>query len=87
MEAFHSALSFASTPQLRDLMVTRAEYQEAGNSACRRKFKDWKSDDKGKEKEKGAPSVGKGKARQRDDDEGTKKGGRAKTRVSSMRRR
>jgi actin-related protein 6 len=69
------------------MMVTRAEYLESGSNACRRKFKDWKVEEKAKDK--GSVSTAKGKGRQRDMEEGVKKGGRTRTRVgsTSMRRR
>ena len=48
VEAFNSAIAFANTPEFFDRVVTRAEYLESGSNASRRKFADWKVDEKGK---------------------------------------
>ncbi|KAI0667701.1 actin-like protein Arp6 [Trametes maxima] len=42
LEAYNSAIAFAMRPEFSQCVVTREEYQEMGNSACRRKFRDWK---------------------------------------------
>jgi actin-related protein 6 len=80
-EAYLSALSFANTADFLNVAVSRAEYQESGSNACRKKFKDWKDDEKSKEK--GTTSLAKGKGKQKDTEEGAKKGGRMRNRVSS----
>jgi actin-related protein 6 len=88
-EAYLSALSFANTADFLNVTVSRAEYQESGSNACRKKFKDWKDDEKSKEKEKGTTSLAKGKGKQKDNEESAKKGGRMRNRTvsSTIRRR
>ncbi|KII90669.1 hypothetical protein PLICRDRAFT_174052 [Plicaturopsis crispa FD-325 SS-3] len=54
-EVYRSAANFARQPEYWDSTVTRAEYLEAGSNACRRKFKDWKPDEREKEKLQHAP--------------------------------
>jgi len=47
-EAYHSAMSLATTSALTNLAVTRSEYLEGGSSYCRRKFgTDYESDERG----------------------------------------
>lgn len=40
--AYHGGVALASAPAFDQLVITRAEYQESGSNACRRKFRDWK---------------------------------------------
>lgn len=61
-EAYHSALAFGSSPEFLNRTVTRAEYAESGSNAARRKFRDWKVDEKEKEKD-----TYRGKGKQRDE--------------------
>ncbi|KAI0079499.1 actin-like protein ARP6 [Panus rudis PR-1116 ss-1] len=42
LDAYRGALAFAQRPEFQQSVVTRAEYQEMGSNACRRKFRDWK---------------------------------------------
>ncbi|KIP04446.1 hypothetical protein PHLGIDRAFT_25604 [Phlebiopsis gigantea 11061_1 CR5-6] len=42
LEAYRSAIAFASKPDFLQKVVTREEYNESGSNACRRKFPDWK---------------------------------------------
>jgi actin-related protein 6 len=82
MEAYHSAFAFASKPEYFDQVVTRAEYLESGSNASRRKFKDWKAEEKDKDK---AKEMLKGKGRHREDDKvpvAPKKLSRTRTRTS-----
>lgn len=59
-------MAFASQPALQRHLVTRAEYQESGSAACRRKFKGgWQSNDA---EDSGGGGKGKGKARQEEMD-------------------
>ena len=53
LEAYRSAMAFANQPAYSDRIVTRAEYQEGGSNACRRKFRDWKNAGKEKVKKEG----------------------------------
>ncbi|KAH7915450.1 actin-related protein Arp6 [Hygrophoropsis aurantiaca] len=58
-EAFHSGCAFVKDTNFSDLVVTRAEYQESGANASRRKFRDWQiSEDNSKESEKGKAKQG-----------------------------
>lgn len=90
LEAYRSAMAFANQPAYSDRIVTRAEYQEGGSNACRRKFRDWKN--AGKEKD-GLKNTGKGKERIRAEAENpapsqTSKAARTRTRtVSTVKRR
>ena len=58
LEAYRSAIAFASKPDFLQKVVTREEYNESGSNACRRKFPDWKPKD-------GEASLTKGKGRAR----------------------
>ena len=83
-QAYHSAVAFASSPTFSEHVVTRAEYLESGSNASRRKFKDWKVDQKEKESEK-AKELTKGKARRREDEDErapSKKPARLRSRAS-----
>ncbi|ETW81470.1 hypothetical protein HETIRDRAFT_318154 [Heterobasidion irregulare TC 32-1] len=90
LEAYRSAMAFANQPAYSDRIVTKAEYQEGGSNACRRKFRDWKN--AGKEKD-GLKNTGKGKERIRAEAENpapsqTSKAVRTRTRtVSTAKRR
>ena len=80
LEAYHSAFAFATTPEFTDNVVKRTEYLESGSNASRRKFKDWKVEEKERDKE-----VLKGKGRYKEDEEkpvATKKVTRTKSRPS-----
>jgi actin-related protein 6 len=80
LEAYHSAFAFATTPEFSDHVVKRTEYLESGSNASRRKFKDWKVEEKERDKE-----VLKGKGRYKEDEEktvATKKVTRTKSRPS-----
>ncbi|KZT23398.1 actin-related protein Arp6 [Neolentinus lepideus HHB14362 ss-1] len=89
-EAYKSALAFARSGDFSSYVVTRAEYQESGSNASRRRFKDWKSTDNEKCPD---PYPRKGKApMQESDDERISiptRGGRARNRTgpSGQRRR
>jgi actin-related protein 6 len=63
VEAYHSAFAFANMPEFADHVVKRAEYLESGINASRRKFKDWKVEEKERDRE-----VLKGKARYKEED-------------------
>jgi len=65
-EAYRAALAFATTPEFSSFVVTRADYAEGGSNASRRKFMDWKVDEKEKEKTR---ESAKGKGKQREDNE------------------
>ena len=60
LEAYRSAMAFANQPAYSDRIVTRAEYQEGGSNACRRKFRDWKNAGKEKVKKEGGAPAAKG---------------------------
>ena len=47
LEAYRSAMAFASRPEFAQHVVTKEEYNEIGSNACLRKFKTWRSPDSG----------------------------------------
>ncbi|CAL1712194.1 unnamed protein product [Somion occarium] len=69
LEAYHAAHAFSRTPQFTQCLVTRAEYQEMGSNACRRKFRDWRSTDTAEPKAKEV-TKNKSTARLREEDSG-----------------
>ncbi|EPQ54631.1 actin-like protein Arp6 [Gloeophyllum trabeum ATCC 11539] len=81
-EAYKAALAFARNSAFPSHVVTRAEYQESGSNACRRKFKDWRSSDRGVDQ---TLDRRKGKAPMQDSDEepssAPRKGGRTRNRT------
>ncbi|THH10060.1 hypothetical protein EW146_g8492 [Bondarzewia mesenterica] len=87
LEAYRSAVAFASHPDFSEYTVTRSEYQESGSNACRRKFKDWKNTGRGNDATKDS---GKGKARAREDEDDSPQPKPVRTRtrtVSAVKRR
>lgn len=87
-EAYRSAIKFTDQPQFSSRLVTRAEYQESGSNACRRKFRDWQWAREGQGKEEMLVSKGKARAKQKEDSIRPEKAGRSKrTTSTSMKRR
>ncbi|KAI0769101.1 actin-related protein Arp6 [Trametes elegans] len=94
-EAYRAAVAFAARPEFAQAVVTRAEYQEMGSSACRRKFRDWKPAEKdaprGREHAKGRAQKGKQKQSDSDSDDSspppTKKAARGRGRGRGAARR
>jgi len=83
IEAWMAGAAYARQPTFLHHVVTRAEYQESGSNACRRKFPGWMTrperdeladvhEDTGR-KAKTDRARAKGKARANDDNEGAKK--------------
>ena len=83
LEAWIAGAKLASQPTFFQHVVTRAEYQEGGSNACRRKFPSWMStvqyelseeheDTARRGKERGK-ARGKPKGSQNNDDEGARK--------------